>query len=214
VAEATGLIVPMGSWALREACRQLRVWRVDHPKLRVTVNLSLRQLRQAEVVEEIAQTLKEFGIPGEALELEIGEATVAQCDEVLVKRLEAIRAMGARIAIDDFGTGWSSLGVLRKFPVDTLKIDTSFVHDVLTSPRDGEIAGAVVALAHALGLRVVAEGVENPAQLELLRRRGCELWQGYLCCPPVTAVEVQRVLGRKLGIAKIVANEGGAGGAA
>jgi len=205
--------VPMGTWALREACRQLRAWRVDHPKLRVTVNLSLRQLRQADVVEEIAQLLKEFGLPGEALELEVAETTVAQCDDVLLGRLEAIRALGTRIAIDDFGTGWSSLGVLRKFPVDTLKIDTSFVHDVLTSPRDGEIAGAVVALAHALGLTVVAEGVENPAQLEHLRRRGCELWQGYLCCPPVTAVEVQRVLGRKLGIAKIVANEGSGGAA-
>ena len=214
VAEATGLIVAIGSWALREACRQLRAWRIEHPKLRVTVNLSLRQLRQGEVAEEIALLLSEFGLPGGALELEIAETTAAQCDEVLIERLKAIRKLGARIAIDDFGTGWTSLGVLRDFPVDTLKIDTSFVKDLLTSPRDGEIAGAVVGLAHALGLTVVAEGVENPAQLELLKRRGCELWQGYLCCPPVTAAEVQRVLGRKLGIGKIVANEGGGGGAA
>jgi diguanylate cyclase (GGDEF)-like protein len=214
VAEATGLIVAIGAWALREACRQLRAWRIHHPTLRVTVNLSLRQLRQADVAEEIGLLLTEFQLPGDALELEIAELTAAQCDAAMVGRLKAIRQLGVRIAIDDFGTGWTSLGVLREFPVDTLKIDTSFVRDLLTSPRDGEIAAAVVGLAHALGLTVVAEGVENPAQLELLKRRGCELWQGYLCCPPVTATDVARVLGRKLGIGKIVANEGGGGASA
>src|SRR5262249_11405713 len=144
-----------------------------------------------------------------ALELEISESAAGRSDDATVERLRALRALGARIAIDDFGTGYTSLGVLRDFPADSLKIDTSFVRDLLTSPRAGEIATAVVGLAHALQLTVVAEGVENPAQLELLRRRGCELWQGYLCCPPVTANDVATVLGRKLGVGKLADDEAG-----
>jgi EAL domain-containing protein (putative c-di-GMP-specific phosphodiesterase class I) len=107
--------------------------------------------------------------------------------------------MGIRISIDDFGTGFSSVSVLRHFPVDSLKIDTSFVRDLVLDPNDAAIATAVVALAKSMGLTVVAEGVENPAQLEFLRDQGCEMWQGYLCCPPVQESEVRSILGRRSG---------------
>ncbi len=107
--------------------------------------------------------------------------------------------MGIRISIDDFGTGFSSVSVLKRFPVDSLKIDTSFVRDLVLDPNDAAIATAVVALAKSMGLTVIAEGVENPAQLDFLRQQGCEMWQGYLCCPPVQTSEVRAVLGRRPG---------------
>ena len=107
--------------------------------------------------------------------------------------------MGVRISIDDFGTGFSSVSILRHFPVDALKIDTSFVRDLVMDPNDAAIAVAVIALAKSMGLTVVAEGVENPAQLDFLRAQGCEMWQGYLCCPPVATADVRSVLGRRSG---------------
>jgi EAL domain-containing protein (putative c-di-GMP-specific phosphodiesterase class I) len=141
--------------------------------------------------------LTETGLPGNAIEFEITEMSATQSEPAIVERLRKLRECGVRISIDDFGTGFSSVSLLRTFPVDALKIDTSFVRDLVLDPNDAAIATAVVALAKSLGLMVVAEGVENPAQLEFLSQQGCEMWQGYLCCPPVQSSEVLGALGRR-----------------
>jgi diguanylate cyclase (GGDEF)-like protein len=200
LAETSGLIVPIGEWAMKLACTQLAEWRrLGHPDLRLAINISARQLKQADFVDRVRVVLAETALPGAALELEITEMSATQSESEIVERLRAIRDMGIRISIDDFGTGFSSVSILRTFPVDALKIDTSFVRDVVLDKNDATIAAAVVALAKAMNLTVIAEGVENPAQLEFLRDQGCEMWQGYLCCPPVPSSEVRAVLGRRSG---------------
>jgi EAL domain-containing protein (putative c-di-GMP-specific phosphodiesterase class I) len=198
LAESTGLIVPIGQWALQTACIQLKEWRgAGFPDLRLAVNLSPRELKQPDLVERITETLKANDMPPTAVEFEITEASATQSEPEVIERLRKLRAMGIKISIDDFGTGFSSVSVLRVFPVDSLKIDTSFVRDLVLDPNDAAIAAAVVALAKSMGLQVIAEGVENPAQLDFLRSHGCEMWQGYLCCPPVVPAEVRAVLGRR-----------------
>jgi len=200
LAEATGLIVPIGEWTLRTACRDLAEWRGSgYPELRVAVNISARQLKQPDFVDHVRAALQEASVPGDALEFEITEMQATQSEVAIIDRLRALRQMGVRISIDDFGTGFSSVSVLRVFPVDALKIDTSFVRDLVLDPNDAVIAGAVIALAKSMGLEVIAEGVENPAQLEYLLVHGCQMWQGYLCCPPVRADDVRSVLGRRSG---------------
>ena len=200
LAESSGLIVPIGEWALRTSVAQLARWRAEgYRELRLAVNISARQLKQPDFVDLVRVVLAETGLPGAALEFEITEMSATQSESASVDRLRALRAMGIRISIDDFGTGFSSVSVLKHFPVDSLKIDTSFVRDLVLDPNDAAIATAVVALAKSMGLTVVAEGVENPAQLEFLRQQGCEMWQGYLCCPPVQTAEVRNVLGRRSG---------------
>ena len=192
--------MPIGEWTLRTACKQLTEWRASgYRDLRVAVNISARQLKQPDFVDAVRLILAETGVPGDAVELEITEMSATQSEPAIVDRLRALRAMGLRISIDDFGTGFSSVSVLRVFPVDALKIDTSFVRDLVLDPDDATIAAAVVALAKSMGLTVIAEGVENPAQLDFLRAQGCEMWQGYLCCPPVQTSEVRAVLGRRSG---------------
>lgn len=200
LAESSGLIVPIGLWTLRTACKQLAQWRAaGHPDLRLAVNISGRQLKQPDFVDNVQLILGEEGVPASAIDLEITEMSATQSETAVVDRLRALRDLGVRISIDDFGTGFSSVSVLRVFPVDALKIDTSFVRDLVLDPDDAAIAAAVVALAKSMGLTVIAEGVENPAQLEFLRAQGCEMWQGYLCCPPVQTSEVRAVLGRRSG---------------
>ena len=200
LAESSGMIVPIGEWALRTACKELAQWRLDgHPDLRIAVNISGRQLKQPDFVDRVRAILREEGVPPQAVEFEITEMSATQSEASIVERLRALHAMGIRISIDDFGTGFSSVSVLKRFPVDALKIDTSFVRDLVLDQNDAAIAAAVVALAKSMGLTVIAEGVENPAQLEFLRDQGCEMWQGYLCCPPVQASEVRAVLGRRSG---------------
>ena len=200
LAESSGMIVPIGEWALRTACKQLAVWRsAGHAELRVAVNISGRQLKQPDFVDRVKAILAETGLPAVAIEFEITEMSATQSEPAIVDRLRALRTLGVRISIDDFGTGFSSVSVLRTFPVDALKIDTSFVRDLVLDPNDAAIASAVVALAKSMGLMVVAEGVENPSQLDFLRAQGCEMWQGYLCCPPVQTSEVLTVLGRRSG---------------
>ncbi len=200
LAESTGLIVPIGQWALKTACCQLKEWRnAGYPELRLAVNLSPRELKQPDLVDQVNEILKAQGIPHNAIEFEITEASATQSETVVIERLRTLRALGIKISIDDFGTGFSSVSVLKTFPVDSLKIDTSFVRDLVLDPNDAAIAAAVVALAKSMGLQVIAEGVENPAQLEFLRSHGCEMWQGYLCCPPVVPGEVRAVLGRRSG---------------
>jgi EAL domain-containing protein (putative c-di-GMP-specific phosphodiesterase class I) len=200
LAETTGLIVPIGIWALETACRQLKEWRgAGFPELRLAVNLSSRELKQSDLVERVRATLEGQSVPPNAIEFEITEASATQSEPDVVERLRGLRALGIKISIDDFGTGFSSVSVLRVFPVDSLKIDTSFVRDLVLDPNDAAIAAAVVALARSMGLQVIAEGVENPAQLDFLRSHGCEMWQGYLCCPPVVPSEVRAVLSRRMG---------------
>jgi EAL domain-containing protein (putative c-di-GMP-specific phosphodiesterase class I) len=200
LAESTGLIVPIGEWTIRTACKQLGEWRASGYKdLRLAVNISSRQLKQPDFVDTVRLILAETGVPAAAVEFEITEMSATQSEPAIVERLRALREMGIRISIDDFGTGFSSVSVLRVFPVDALKIDTSFVRDLVLDPNDAAIAAAVVALAKSMGLTVIAEGVENPAQLDFLRSQGCEMWQGYLCCPPVQTSEVRAVLGRRSG---------------
>ncbi len=200
LAETSGLIVPIGEWAMKVACAQLGEWRkAGYPNLRLAINISARQLKQMDFVDKVRIILAETALPASAIEFEITEMSATQSESAIVGRLRELRTMGIRISIDDFGTGFSSVSVLRVFPVDALKIDTSFVRDLVLDPDDAAIAAAVVALAKSMGLTVIAEGVENPAQLEFLRAQGCEMWQGYLCCPPVHSSEVRAVLGRRSG---------------
>jgi diguanylate cyclase (GGDEF)-like protein len=200
LAETSGMIVDIGYWAMQTACKHLAELRAGgYPELRLAVNISARQLKQPDIVDRVRVILAETAIPGHALELEIPEMGATQSEPAIVDRLRGLRSMGVRISIDDFGTGFSSLSVLRHFPVDTLKIDTSFVRDLVLDPNDAAIAIAVISLAKSMGLTVIAEGVENPAQLDFLREQGCEMWQGYLCCPPVPTSEVRSVLGRRSG---------------
>jgi diguanylate cyclase (GGDEF)-like protein len=211
LAEATGLIVPIGEWTLRTACQQLAEWRAHGgppSELRLAVNVSPRQLKQPGFDMDVMRVLREHRLPASALILEITESSAAQSDTESVRQLRVLRELGVWIAIDDFGTGYTSLAALRAFPVDALKIDTSFVRN-LQDRNDAAIAAAAIALAKALGLVVVAEGVENPAQLEFLRSQGCEFWQGYLCCPPVEANEAGRVLGRSSGVVAPAVDIGG-----
>ncbi|MFC5300072.1 EAL domain-containing protein [Azospira restricta] len=198
IAEETGMIVPIGAWVLGEACRQLRRWLdAGLPPLRVAVNLSARQLRNAELVLTVREVLAETGIPPQLLELEITESAVMDKPEEAIQVLQALKQMGVTLAIDDFGTGYSSLAYLKLFPIDHLKIDRSFVRDIERDPNDAAIAVSTIALAHSLGLRVVAEGVETAAQLQMLRRHGCDEVQGFFLSRPLPAEAATQFLLRR-----------------
>ncbi len=187
IAEETGLIVPLGARILREACRQTRQWHaLGFPGLRVSVNLSARQFHQQDLVRQVGEVLEATGIPAEQLELEITESIAMQNVEVNVVTLRQLKALGIRITIDDFGTGYSSLSYLKKFPIDTIKIDQTFVRDVTTDANDAAIVRAAIVMAHELKLNVIAEGVETRDQLEFLKRRKCDEMQGYLFSEPLT----------------------------
>jgi diguanylate cyclase (GGDEF)-like protein len=194
VAEATGLIGPLGEWALREACAQVKVWRDRGLMLHASCNLSVRQIQQLDFVETIGSILEETRLPAGALELEITESIAMQSDDDTIEKLRAVKRLGVRISIDDFGTGYSSLSALRLFPVDSLKIDQSFVHDITATSGDAAIATAVIAMAHSLDLTVIAEGVETEGQLAFLRGRGCNAYQGYYVSHPVAAEECEAVI--------------------
>ena len=189
VAEETGLIVPIGGWVLREACRQLAQWRElapDRAPAHVSVNLSGRQLARPELPDVVEDALTSSGLPPSALCLEITESVLMDDIEVAVSGVKALKGIGVEVAVDDFGTGYSSLAHLRRFPVDTLKIDHSFVAGLGRNPEDAAIVRAVLALAQTLGLAVVAEGVERPDQLNELRALGCERAQGHLFSAPLS----------------------------
>jgi diguanylate cyclase (GGDEF)-like protein/PAS domain S-box-containing protein len=190
LAEETGLILPIGKWALQEACRQARRWREadpDRPPLTVAVNLSARQLAQPNVADMVAEALESTGTDPSQVWLEITESILTGDTEATVGALRALKALGVRLSVDDFGTGYSSLLYLKRFPVDTLKVDRSFVAGLGTYPEDTAIVAGVVGLAQTLGLTAIAEGVETEEQRAALRALGCDLAQGYLFGHPEPA---------------------------
>jgi EAL domain-containing protein (putative c-di-GMP-specific phosphodiesterase class I) len=198
LAEETGQILAIGEWVLRSACRQCAQWqREGYPQLRVAVNLSARQFHQRQLVDLIRQILADCELSPAALDLEITESALLQQDEATVAMLNAFREMGVSLIVDDFGIGYSSLSYLRRFPIRALKIDRSFVRDIPDDPDDAAIVSAVVTMAHSLGLVVIAEGVETPAQRDFLRAHGCSIAQGYLYSRPVPVDEFSALLPRR-----------------
>ena len=186
LAEETGLIVPIGEWVLREACRQNQAWReAGLPKIAVSVNLSPVQFRRADLYDVVIDALDESGLDRSGLELEVTESMLMNDPKKTCETLQRIKSAGIHISIDDFGTGYSSLSYLKRFPIDALKIDRSFVMDVTTNPDDAAIATAIILMGHSLKLSVVAEGVETESQLEFLRVLQCNEIQGFLFSPPV-----------------------------
>jgi diguanylate cyclase (GGDEF)-like protein len=195
VAEDTGLILPIGDWVLREACRQARAWQLQGlPFLRVAVNISPTQFRQNAFANTVREALETYSLDACYLEIELTEATLMGNAERSVTVLEQLSRLGVLVAIDDFGTGYSSMTYLQRFPIDKLKIDRSFVCDLDSNPDDASIVRAIISLAHGLRLKVVAEGVETAAQLDVLRRMGCDQYQGFLRSPPVPASDVAALL--------------------
>lgn len=190
LAEETGLIVPIGIWVLRTACAQTKTW-IDAGMrpLRVAINLSARQFKHADLIESIQTVLEETGLSPEYLEVELTESLAMEDVKQTIVTLSALNALGVSIAIDDFGTGYSSLSYLKRFPIDFLKIDRSFVHDIGSSGDSAVIAKTIIAMAHNLQLEVVGEGVETAEQLDFLRRHECEEVQGYFFSRPLPAEE-------------------------
>jgi diguanylate cyclase (GGDEF)-like protein len=188
LAEENGLIIPIGEWALRAACAQNRAWQLAGlPPLRMSVNLSVRQFYQKDLVDTVSRILEQTGLDSRYLELEITESCLMQNTQTTMTMLSEFNRMGVRFAIDDFGTGYSSLAYLKRFPIDTLKIDRSFVCDIGSDPDDAAIVKAIVALAQSLEMRVIAEGVETREQMDFLRAHRCDEIQGYLVSRPLPA---------------------------
>jgi len=185
LAEETGIIVPVGGWMLTEACRQAATWAGNGDAPAVSVNLSARQLGRPKLVDDVDQALRESGLDPDRLWLEITESVLMEDADTTVVTLERLRALGVHLSVDDFGTGYSSLAYLRRFPVDALKVDRSFVAGLGEDAEDSAIVEAVVSMAHSLHLSVVAEGVETDEQLARLRELGCELAQGFYFAAPV-----------------------------
>jgi EAL domain-containing protein (putative c-di-GMP-specific phosphodiesterase class I) len=189
--------VEIGHWVLREACAQAKRWQDrGHPDLAVSVNLSARQFEQPDVVTQVAAALADTGLEARFLDLEITESKAMHSAEGAVHTLRGLKDLGVRLSIDDFGTGYSSLAYLKRFPIDTLKIDQSFIRDIATDAGDAAVTTALIAMAHDLKLHVVAEGVETDAQLGLLRDRHCDRTQGFLFSRPLPAHECEHVLSR------------------
>ena len=193
LSEESGLMVPMGQWVLREACRQARAWQRDVPLI-VGVNLSASQFERDALPDEIAQILRETELDSSRLQLEISEAVLMRDDPKMFDRLDALKKIGVRLAIDDFGTGYASLSYLKRLPVDCLKIDRSLIKGVGFDNEDTAIIRAVVTLARSLGITVTAEGVETTEQLSQLRELGCEQGQGYYFARPVSADRLPELL--------------------
>lgn len=192
VAEETGLIAPIGEWVLRSACAQAKAWLdAKMPPITLAVNLASHQFSSRKLADRVAAILTETGYPAEHLELEITESAIMEQGEEAIAILRQIKELGVFIAIDDFGTGYSSLAYLKRFPVDKLKVDQSFIRDIPQDQNDMEIAATIIAMAKNLRLKVLAEGVETEAQLAFLKERGCEQYQGYLYSRPVPAGEIE-----------------------
>ncbi|MCU7843192.1 MAG: EAL domain-containing protein [Candidatus Thiodiazotropha sp. (ex Monitilora ramsayi)] len=195
IAEETGFIHALGKWVLDEACRQLVRWRTNGiSKISVAVNLSVKQLQSETLVELVRTIMADNNITTDELEFEITETAAMNEPELAVAQLHALRALGVRLAIDDFGTGYSSLAYLKRLPIQSLKLDRTFVHDIKHNDNDTEICAATLALAHNLGLEVVAEGVETNEQRDFLAAHNCDYLQGYLFCKPMPAEDITRFI--------------------
>ena len=195
LAEECGLIGEIGGWVIREACRQTRVWQIDGvPALRVSVNLSASQFRDSGLLDLIRSALDDAGLEPRYLEVELTESAVMSDPEKSIDILEHLSAMGVLVSVDDFGTGYSSMSYLRRFPIDKLKIDRVFIDEIVSRPEDASIVRAIVSLAHSLRLKVVAEGVETPAQLDFLKTAGCDEYQGYHFSRPLPAADFERLM--------------------
>jgi diguanylate cyclase (GGDEF)-like protein/PAS domain S-box-containing protein len=200
IAEETGLIVPLGEWVLKESCRQLKAWQQEFPQinlLQMNVNLSSRQLQQVDLIQTIDSILARTGLCGSCLKLEITESLLMENPEIAIKTLLQLRERRIQISIDDFGTGYSSLSYLHRLPVDTLKIDRSFVGRMSEEGENLEIVEAIINLAHHLGVNVVAEGVETQEHFTKLQELGCESGQGYFFSRPMDAQNMQHLLHKK-----------------
>jgi PAS domain S-box-containing protein len=198
VAEETGLIVPLGRWMLKQACQQAHAWHLRHNSdspMTITVNVSPRQLAQSNLVADVKAALEETKVDPSSLQLEITESMAMSNPKVTTRIFSQLKEMGVGLSIDDFGTGHSSLSRLRSFPVDVLKIDRSFIRGIEQDPENREIAHLIIALAHHLDLKVIAEGVETPGQQAFLEQFGCEFGQGYLFSPPVDRHAFEKMLG-------------------
>ena len=195
IAEETGLIVPIGKWVLREACAQSMAWqREGLPPLAMAVNLSPRQFADPQLLADIEAVLAETGLPPHRLELEITEGMIMGDPERAIGLLAKIKSLGVSLAIDDFGTGYSSLAQLKRFPIDTLKVDRSFVRDITSNADDKAITEAIIMLGRKLCLTVVAEGVESGEQMALLREQGCDQMQGYHFSKPLVPQQFAELL--------------------
>jgi len=180
------VMIPIGTWAARTACAQAKAWHdAGFRSLSLAVNLSVCQLQQPDLVQRVREILEDTGLPPRLLELEITESGAMQSPENSVRTLYELKKLGIRISLDDFGTGHSSLSYLKRFPIDTLKIDQSFVRDITHDSDTAAIVTAIVAMAHSLRLKVIAEGVEFTEQATFLKRHGCDQMQGYLIKAPV-----------------------------
>ncbi|MGK7904633.1 MAG: EAL domain-containing protein [Hormoscilla sp.] len=208
VAEETGLIISIGEWVLQTACAQAQTWyELNERPLQVSVNLSARQFQQENLAETVALVLSETGLDPQLLALELTETSVMSDVNASIGILQELKGMGIEISIDDFGTGYSSLNYLKSFPIDTLKIDRSFISQVTSNNHDAAIAKAIIAMAHSLQMKVIAEGVETAAQLAFLCEEGCHVFQGYFYSPPLPAVEFAQFLGANKPLPPILKDE-------
>lgn len=195
VAERNGMIFPIGEWVLFEACHQARQWQLElGTPVNTAVNLSARQLRDVDIVKLVVRALEETGLPAHLLELELTESMLVHDTKRVLHTLEALKEIGVSLSIDDFGTGYSSLSYLKSFPLDYLKIDRSFVMDLPDDTNDGAIVRAIIDMAHRLGLKVIAEGVETREQLDFLLEQDCDEIQGYYFSKPLPQDQLTKLL--------------------
>jgi diguanylate cyclase (GGDEF)-like protein/PAS domain S-box-containing protein len=196
LAEETGIIIPLGQWVLQTACTQLNAWRTSDSTAHLTmaVNVSARQFHSVDFVEQVTQVLRDTGVDARKLKLELTESMLVDDLELTISKMTELKAMGVYFSLDDFGTGYSSLSYLKRLPLDQLKIDQSFVRDIITDMNDASIVRTVIALGQSLGLAVIAEGVETAAQRDFLASHGCLAYQGYLFSRPLPIQELQAFL--------------------
>ncbi|PLX95163.1 MAG: GGDEF domain-containing protein [Desulfuromonas sp.] len=194
LAEESGLIVPIGEWVLNSACLQSKRWQAQgRPEVRIAVNVSARQFRQKTLIQTVEQALQKHQLPPHCLELEITESMVMDNVESAIVKMKALNDMGVQLSIDDFGTGYSSLSALKRFPLANLKIDRSFIQDIVTAPEDAAISASIIALGKNMSLKIIAEGIETVEQMDALNAKGCEHGQGFYFCKPMTPENLEEI---------------------